>query len=76
MNQQKLIVTGIRHFEVFYDEDVKYIAGKSTSILVNKDHKYYKLMLCILNSKLIQFYIKESYESSSMGGGIIFLPIE
>ena len=74
MNHKKLIVTGIRYFEIFYDEKIEYIAGKSTSILYSENNKYNKSGLCILNSKLVSYYIKKSYESSSMGGGINFTP--
>ena len=74
MNHKKLIVTGIRYFEVFYDEKIEYIAGKSTSILYSENNKYNKSGLCILNSKLVSYYIKKSYEASSMGGGINFTP--
>ena len=74
MNHKKLIVTGIRYFEVFYDEKIEYIASKSTSILYSENNKYNKSGLCILNSKLVSYYIKKSYEASSMGGGINFTP--
>lgn len=74
MNTKKLIITGIRHFEVFYDKNNEYLAAKSTSILTSEENAYDYQGLCILNSKLIKFYIKESYESSSMGGGINFTP--
>ena len=74
MSCKKLIVTGIRYFEVFYDENIEYIAGKSTTILYSENDKYNKSGLCILNSKLISYYIKTSYEAASMGGGINFTP--
>jgi len=74
-NKPKIIISGIRHFECFYDEDNKYLAGKSTSVLVNLDEKInYESLNCILNSKLITFYLKEGFSSAGMDGGINFSP--
>jgi hypothetical protein len=74
-NKPKIIISGIRHFECFYDENNKYLAGKSTSVLVNLNGNInYNSINCILNSKLITFYLKEVFSSSGMGGGINFSP--
>lgn len=74
-NRPKIIISGIRHFESVYDEKVEYIAGKSTSVLINLDDKYnYFTILSILNSKLISYFLKECYSSSGMDGGINFSP--
>lgn len=69
----KIIISGIRHFESFLDEKGLWVAGKSTVVL--RDFKTSpKYLLGILNSKLITFYLKESYGSLSMDGGINFSP--
>lgn len=69
----KIIITGMRYFECFYDNTGNYIAGKSTIILLNPKHDFlFYLLLGILNSKLISFYIKQSYSTLGIGGGINF----
>ena len=61
-NSVKIIISGMRHFECFFDSDAEYIAGKSTIILLNpKQEYYYKYLLGILNSKLIRFYIYKNH---------------
>lgn len=65
----KIIITGMRYFECFYDAKGEYIAGKST-IIIKGDDLY--SILGILNSKLISFYIKESYSALGIDGGINF----
>ena len=69
----KIIITGMRYFECFYDMSGNYVAGKSTIILLNpKDSKLFKVLLGILNSKLITFFIRGSYSTLGIGGGINF----
>lgn len=69
----KIVISGMRYFECFYDEFGDYIAGKSTIILLNaKNKNVYKVLLAILNSKLISFYIKQSFSTLGIGGGINF----
>lgn len=71
---EKLIVTGMRYFEVFYDKRGEYIAGKSTIILLRQSLSEEDMMylLGILNSRLIQFFINQSYSTLGIGGGINF----
>lgn len=69
----KIIITGMRHFECYYDESGDYIAGKSTVILLNEKYSQaFKYLLGILNSKIISFFIKGSYSTLGIGGGINF----
>lgn len=68
----KLVISGMRHFESFIDEEGQYIAGKSTEILFQKTKLSLKLALAILNSKLIRFYIKQAYSVLGIDGGINF----
>ncbi|MFH1900844.1 MAG: N-6 DNA methylase [Candidatus Omnitrophota bacterium] len=68
----KLIVSGMRHFESFLDEDGQYIAGKSTEILFKNSELSLKVALGILNSRLISFYIKQAYSVLGIDGGINF----
>lgn len=72
-SSKKLIITGMRYLECFYDEFGKYIAGKSTLIIKDlKDDNLFVVFCCLLNSKLISFYIKESFSSLGIDGGVNF----
>ena len=70
----KMIITGMRYFEVFFDEKGEYVAGKSTIIIPqNTNSKEYTLfLLAILNSTTVQYYINQSYSTLGIGGGINF----
>ena len=69
----KIIITGMRYFECYLDIEGCYVAGKSTIILLNpKEQRFFKILLGILNSKLITFYIRGSYSTLGIGGGINF----
>lgn len=69
----KIIITGMRYFECFLDLKGEYIAGKST-LIVKEKRKSISLetILAILNSKLITFYINQSYSSLGIDGGTNF----
>lgn len=70
---EKIIITGIRYFECFYDKEGKYIAGKSTIIIRNVSKIIsFEALLAILNSNLISFYIRETYMATGIGGGVNF----
>lgn len=73
-NNNKIIITGMRNFECYYDEKNEYVAGKSTVVINNFKNIVPEYILAILNSDLIEFYIKESFKTSGMGGGISFTP--
>ena len=68
----KIIISGMRNFEAYLDEKGEYIAGKSTIIVLGLNDQQNKIMLAILNSRLISFYIRESYSTLGIGGGINF----
>lgn len=68
----KIVISGMRNFEAYFDEKGEYIAGKSTIILLGLNDQQNKIMIAILNSKLISFYIRESYSTLGIGGGINF----
>jgi len=72
-NDPKIIITGMRHFESFYDENSEFLAGKSTIILKVKSKEINPLVLLIyLNSQLVKFFIKECYSTAGIDGGISF----
>lgn len=71
-NCSKLLISGMRHFEVFYDQHGEYILGKSAILLKDFDPSNAFSLLAILNSSLISFYLKESYSTLGIDGGINF----
>ena len=70
---RKIIISGIRHFECYLDNEGVFVAGKST-IIIRESEVGLKLepITAILNSKLIDFYIKQSYGTQGIDGGINF----
>lgn len=72
-NSIKIIISGIRHFECFFDEDKSTLAGKSTVIVRSFQDKHNgRVLMTLLNSTLMKFYIKESYGALAMDEGINF----
>jgi len=72
-NCKKILLSGMRHFEAFFDKNAKYLASKSTIIIKDIDNNFAGYFLTgILNSNLIKFYIKESYSALGIDGGINF----
>ena len=70
---KKLIITGMRYLECFYDDLGKYIAGKSTLIIRDLGNgDLFAVFCCLLNSKLVSFYIKESFSTLGIDGGVNF----
>ncbi len=71
----KIIISGMRHFEAFLDNQGDYIAGKSTVILRNvAENLNVEFLLGFLNSSLATFYLKECFGALAMDGGISFTP--
>lgn len=72
---EKILLSGMRHFEAVYDRQGEWIAGKSTVALRRFRGTVRPLaLLGILNSQLITFFLKESFGSLGMDGGITFTP--
>lgn len=66
----KLIVAGMCYeIEALYDEGGT-LAGKSTSIILG-DNKLLKYVLALINSKLLNFWLRINYNSLKMSGGYI-----
>lgn len=68
----KIIIAGIRFLEAFLDESGSYVAGKSTLIIRDTSLTLLKALCALLNSRLIGFYIKESYKAAGIDGGVNF----
>ncbi|WP_461207809.1 Eco57I restriction-modification methylase domain-containing protein [Clostridium sp. DL1XJH146] len=67
-NSEKIIVAGMcKELECYYDNG-QYLAGKSTSIIMNSEIDL-QYILALLNSKLISFFYSHYYRSNSLSGG-------
>ena len=67
----KIIIAGMSIApEAYLDTEGKYIAAKSTTIVFGELSKLY-VLLVILNSNLIKFYISNQYLSLKMAGGYL-----
>lgn len=76
MFQPKLVMTGMRYLRGFLDiTGDEYLAGKTTRIALAKEEgSGLKVLLALINSKFLSFYLSESHKSASMGGGINISP--
>jgi len=73
-NSSKIIISGMtKSIEAFYDESGEYLAGKSTTIIIEneKNRQVIKYVLALLNSALISYWYKNSFQSLKLAGGYI-----
>ncbi|MBR8713640.1 Eco57I restriction-modification methylase domain-containing protein [Porphyromonas levii] len=69
--REKIIVANMtKTIEAFFDKG-EYLAGKSTTIILNENSKKIKALCAILNSKLIAFWFKINFNSLKMSGDCI-----
>ena len=69
----KIIISGMRHFESYLDSNGIYVAGKSTIIVLSPSYRNNLVVLQgLFNSKLMKFYIYQSFSTLGIGGGINF----
>ncbi|MCB9137563.1 MAG: Eco57I restriction-modification methylase domain-containing protein [Caldilineaceae bacterium] len=69
-NAEKVIIGGMtKELECFYDKG-NYLAGKSTTIVMQKSIDL-RLLTAILNSKLITFFYRTFFNSLSLSGGYL-----
>ena len=67
----KLIIAGMsKRLEVFLDKG-EYIAGKSTTIILDNKKIDIRYLLAILNSKLISYWYQIYFKSLSLAGGYL-----
>jgi hypothetical protein len=67
----KIIIAGMSNeIEVFLDINGEYLAGKSTSIILENIENL-KIYSAILNSKVASFFVKLNYHSLKMAGGYL-----
>ena len=70
----KIIIAGMSlKIECFCDDKAEFMAGKSTSIILDSknDGCFLKMLSCILNSKVIDFQLTQTLKGLSMSGGYI-----
>ncbi|GHU01742.1 hypothetical protein FACS1894147_02170 [Spirochaetia bacterium] len=70
----KIILKGLNLLDACIDFSGCIIPGKTTLVICSKDDNILKYLCGIINSKLIFFYIKQKYSSSSYNGGTGFTP--
>jgi hypothetical protein len=68
----KIIFKGLNLLDVCIDFEGNILPGKSTLVICNDNPNLLKFLCALLNSKLMFFYIKTKYSSSSYCGGITF----
>lgn len=69
-NASKIIVAGMSYVVEALFDDGKILAGKSTSIILG-DKSILIPLVCILNSRLMDFWVRVNYNSLRMSGGYI-----
>jgi type I restriction-modification system DNA methylase subunit len=68
----KLIISGIRTLEAFFDESGEFIPGIPTTIIYfpfETDNHLLKMLTMLLNSKTVSFWFFKTFSSGGMGGG-------
>lgn len=68
----KIIIKGLTLLDSCIDNDGIVIPGKSTMMISTNNEEDLKYLCAIINSKLMMFYVKQKYSSSSYNGGINF----
>lgn len=70
----KIIIKGLNLLDGFLDDDGTTIPGKTTLVIMHKnnDVEALKLLLALINSNVIFYYIKEKYSASSYNQGVTF----
>lgn len=64
----KIIIAGMSiEIEAFLDEKAEYLAGKSTTIIIDNISKL-RILVCFLNSKVISFFVSKNFHSLKMSG--------
>jgi len=70
-NSSKVIIAGMsKEIEAFLDVNGGYMAGKSTTIIMDEIEKL-KIYCTILNSKVSSFFVQSNYHSLKMAGGYL-----
>ena len=71
-SRPKVIFKGLNLLDVCLDKDAIILPAKTTNVICSEDIDLLKFLCGLLNSKLVFYYIKLKYSSSSYCGGITF----
>lgn len=71
-SRPKVIFKGLNLLDVCLDKDAIVLPAKTTNVICSEDIGLLKFLCGLLNSKLVFYYIKLKYSSSSYCGGITF----
>jgi len=71
-SRPKVIFKGLNLLDVCLDKDAIVLPAKTTNVICSEDVDLLKFLCGLLNSKLVFYYIKLKYSSSSYCGGITF----
>ena len=71
-SRAKVIFKGLNLLDVCLDKDAIVLPAKTTNVICSEDIDLLKFLCGLLNSKLVFYYIKLKYSSSSYCGGITF----
>ena len=71
-NRPKIVLSGMRHFEAFFDSDASYLPTISTVVVSNIETIEPLFLLALLNSASVKFFMTQSYRSQATDGGINF----
>lgn len=72
VNCKKIILKGLNLLDGFIDFKGDILPAKTTLVIKSNSEKNLKIILGFLQSKIVAFYINETYSSSSYNGGITF----
>ncbi|HEY6944178.1 MAG TPA: TaqI-like C-terminal specificity domain-containing protein, partial [Candidatus Acidoferrum sp.] len=68
----KIIIGGMtKELECALDPSGEYLAGKSTTIVLDDDLENLRYLLGVLNSKIVTFWYRHYYKSLSLAGGYL-----
>ena len=71
-NAPKIIIGGMtKVLECALDCNGEYLAGKSTTIVIDDDLDHLKFLLGLLNSKIVTFWYRNYYKSLTLAGGYL-----
>ena len=71
-SRPKIVFKGLNLLDACLDKNAVILPAKSTNVICSEDIELLKFLCGLLNSKLVFYYIKLKYSSSSYCGGITF----
>ena len=75
MSSAKIILSGMRHFEAFFDETGDWAAGISTVILRNFRRPYSPLAMLGIMNPLVRFFLQECFGSLGIDSNTVLVQV-